>query len=170
MQIKRYITTRAGRVCELNWTSWMEALGPGAPNWTEQSFQTTGAQRTELYWTEAKLVWALSEKILKVSQVNPSWGWKSSWTEWNELNWTEWRHCPQCPELKWTNFPKWCLGNWTILNWCQTSLNFEWEYLWSSWSLQGPIITSLNLTLIWFHVHLCHKSPSYQWSTPQKTS
>ena len=44
------LSTRAGRVHELNWLNWKEALGPRAPNWTERSGSKPD-QAGELNWT-----------------------------------------------------------------------------------------------------------------------
>ena len=48
---------------------------------------------------------------------------KSLWTELNELNGGTWPWSPNCTEE--TFQTDWCPGNWTVLNWCQASLNLE---------------------------------------------
>ena len=108
-----------------------------------------------------KLISGANKKIHHIQ------GWKRL-TKLNKLNGGTW---PWCPKLNWIKFSdNWCPENWTVLNWCQTSLNFEWEDLGSSQTLLALIITSLNLTqTLWFHIHLCHKWPPYQWSELQMT-
>ena len=51
------------------------------------------------------------------------------WTEWTELNWTESLDHRVSKWVERTFQSNWWLGNWTILNWCQTILNFERENL-----------------------------------------
>ena len=81
----------------------------------------------EMDWTEPE--------PKRASQVNPSRAVK--WTEG-----TERRHMAPCPELNWTSFPdKLVNRNWAVLNWCQTILNFEREYLVSSRTLLALHVT-----------------------------
>ena len=50
-----------------------------------------------------------------------------NWTEWTELNVGTRPGAPNCTER--TIQTNWGQGNWTVLNWFQTSLNFEREDL-----------------------------------------
>ena len=61
---------------------------------------------------------------------------------WTELNWTEalGPHAPNWTER--TFRTNWWRGNWTVLNWCQTILNFERDDLVSSQTL--PALISMS--------------------------
>ena len=71
----------------------------------------------------------------RASQVNPSQGWKSLWNELNKLNWTEALGLVPPTELNELFQTNWWLGNWTVLIWCQSILNFE----------RGDIVSSRTL-------------------------
>ena len=54
-------------------------------------------------------------------------------SEWTELNGGTLLPCPNWTER--TFQTNWCLGYWTVLNWCETILNFEQEDIVSLWTL-----------------------------------
>ena len=61
-------------------------------------------------------------------------GGSMNWTE-SKLNWTEALGPRALNWVEWTFHTNWLLGNWTILKWCQTILNFERQDLISSRTL-----------------------------------
>ena len=90
-------------------------------------------------WTKPEPNWA--------NQVNTNQGQKISWTEPNELNWTNWTEAlgPSAPELIERTFQtNWRLGNWTVLNGCQTILNFERENIVSSRTIPALEVVMLQ--------------------------
>ena len=94
---------------------------------SSQAILDLNSSQLNVEWTELR--------PNRAGQANPRQGRKSSWNKLIELNWTE-ALGPRASNWTERSFRTNCwLGNWTVLNWRQTILNFERADLVSSWTL-----------------------------------